>query len=136
MKNYVKFSDGHIEEILDGYAFDDVRYPRSIHHVIAHTHSGCYRKSVHKDSRFGKIGSTECVGYGVTDQTPHPVAISGYNGVIDVVIDGQDTYKYIINHDEWVFSGAVVVPKDADIRDVHSAIMREFERVQIVKIEE
>lgn len=136
MKGYVKFSDGHKEEILDGYAFDDIRHPGSLHHIVAHTYSGCYRKTIYKDSKFGQSGTDVCVGYGLADQTPHPIAITGHNGVVDVVLDDQVAYKYKLEQDGWAFSGVVVMPKDADIRDVHSAIMREFDRVQIVKLEE
>lgn len=134
MTGYVKFLDGHVEKILDGYTFDDLEYPASLHHIIAHTCSGNYRKTIRKDSKFGRAGTSVCVGYGLADRSPLPVAISGYNGVLDMVLDDQTTYKYKLEQDGWAFSGVVVVPRDADICDVHSAIIKEFDSVNVVEL--
>lgn len=136
MMGYVKFLDGHLEKILDGHEFDDLEHPTSLHHTVVHTCSGIYRKTIRKDSKFGRAGSSMCVGYGLADRSPIPVAISGYNGVVDVVLHDQTAYKYEIRQDGWAFSGVVVVTGDADIRDVHSAIIKEFDSVNVVKIKE
>lgn len=134
MTGYVKFRDGHREEILEGYTFDDPECPRSLHHIVVQTHSGCYKKTIHKDSKYGRVGATECVGYAVMTLCTQPVAFVGHNGIVDIVVDNQTTYAYEIRNGAWNLSGIVAVPKNADVRDIHSAIMNEFEGVRIFEV--
>lgn len=131
MKGYVKFSDGHMEEILNGFEFDDACYPKERHYIMVETRSGSYRKTINK-----KTGKWDCCGFMPMPGYTHPVNLLGHNGVVDIVVDDRVEYSYVLENKGVIHHGTIRIDAKATMDEVKIAVLDEFERVTITKLGE
>lgn len=129
MKGYVKFSDGHKEDILEGTQWYEEGSCRT-HHIMARTESGMYHKRTEMNSREG----AECSGYVIQKGTPFPVAVHGAGGIEDIFIEDLNEYCYKDRFGD--ICGRVHVSPDASLIDIYTAILHDLGIVKFEKTEE
>lgn len=131
MKGWVWFKDGHREDIVNGIEFDDPGHPNELHYIMVETQSGCYRKTIRK-----KTKTSDCYGFQPMLGYTHPVNILGYNGVVDIVVDRDVTYKYTVDgKDGHTITGEITVKDNASFDDIYWAIFDSFSGVEIERVE-
>lgn len=132
MKGYVKFTDGHVEEILNGFEFDGAGYPNDRHYIVVGTRSGSYRKTINK-----KTGEETCYGFIPMPGYMHPVCRLGHNGITDIVVARMEKYNYRIHISPAItVSGTVEVAEGACLEDIRLVIFDQFMSTEIQKVEE
>ena len=132
MKGYVRFTDGHVEKILNGFEFDDACYPNDKRYIVVETQSGSYRKTINK-----KTGEEICCGFKPMRGYTHPVNLRGHNGIEDIVVAHIEKYNYRISISPAItVNGTVEVVKGACLEDVRLAIFDQFMSTEIQKVEE
>lgn len=128
MNGYVMFSDGHKEEILNGFEFDDACYPKERHYIMVETRSGSYRKTINK-----KTGEEICYGFMPMPGYTHLVNLRGHNGIVDIVVDARVEYSYVLENKGMIHHGTIRIDAKATMDEVKVAVLDDFERVTITK---